>query len=84
MATRPIGMVINARNDWHMASATLFGEVRRGGRIGCTASLLAACLLPWRVRRKNGRLGVVNFVVSPARKASVECAVSSRRHRFLV
>lgn len=41
MATCPIGMVINARNDWHMASATLFGEVWRGGRIGCTASLLA-------------------------------------------
>ena len=41
MTTRPIGMVINVRNDWHMASATLFGEVWRGGRIGCTASLLA-------------------------------------------
>jgi hypothetical protein len=87
MATRPIGMVINARNDWHMASATLFGEVWRADRLyGKPSCRLTCCPLAIMTHQEGEwtPCGVVNFVVSPTRKASVECDVPSMRHCFPV
>lgn len=86
MATRPIGMVINARNDWHIVTAAWMGVAWRADRLygkpSCclTCCPLAAMACPKGERTPWGR----NFVMPPARKASVEWDVSSMRHCFPV